>query len=81
MFLPANIGIPRSRRPSEAFVSEHGFLNGATIDGQVYTDDVFLAADNPSIIRQVITAVPNKGARNLALSDLWFKLAESLQLS
>ena len=63
-----NSGIPRSRRPTEAFVSEHGFLNGVTIDGQVY------------IIRQVITAVPNKGARNLALNDLWSKLAESLQL-
>ena len=35
---------------------------------QAYTGNVFLAADNPSIIQQVITAVPNKGASNPALS-------------
>ena len=51
-----------------AFVSAHGFLSGVTIDGQVYTGNAPLAADNPSIIRQVASAFPNKGARNPALT-------------
>jgi hypothetical protein len=39
-----------------AFVSAHGFLNEVTIDGQAYTGNIPLAAYNPSIIRQVVTA-------------------------
>ena len=53
---------------SVAFVSAHGFLSGVTIDGQVYTGNAPLAADNPSIIRQVASAFPNKGAKNPALT-------------
>jgi hypothetical protein len=51
-----------------AFVSAHGFLSVVTIDGQAYTGNVPLAADNSSIIRQVVTPYPNKGASNPALT-------------
>ena len=51
-----------------AFVSAHGFLNDVTINGQDYPGNVPLAADNPSIIRQVISPLPNKGASNPALT-------------
>jgi Auxiliary Activity family 9 (formerly GH61) len=51
-----------------AFVSAHGFLSTVTIDGQAYTGNVPLAVDNPSIIRQVVTPFPNKGASNPALT-------------
>jgi hypothetical protein len=51
-----------------AFVSAHGFLSRVTIDGQAYTGNAPLAVDNPSIIRQVVSAFPNKGASNPALT-------------
>jgi hypothetical protein len=51
-----------------AFVSAHGFLSAVTINGQAYSGNVPLAADNPSIIRQVVSPFPNKGASNPALT-------------
>ena len=51
-----------------AFVSAHGFLNAVNINGQLYTGNVPLAPDNPSIIRQVVSPNPNKGASNPALT-------------
>lgn len=51
-----------------AFVSAHGFLRTVTINNQAYTGNVPLAVDNPSIIRQVVTPFPNKGASNPALT-------------
>ena len=51
-----------------AFVSAHGFLSGVIINGHVYTGNAPLAKDNPSIIRQVASAFPNKGAQNPALT-------------
>ena len=51
-----------------ALVHAHGFLSAVTINGQTYTGNVPLAVDNPSIIRQVVTPFPNKGASNPALT-------------
>jgi hypothetical protein len=39
-----------------------------TIDGRAYTGNAPLAVDKPSIIRQVVSAFPNKGASNPALT-------------
>jgi len=51
-----------------ALVHAHGFLKTVTINGQAYNGNVPLAVDNPSIIRQVVTPFPNKGASNPALT-------------
>lgn len=50
------------------FVSAHGFLRTLTINGQAYTGNIPLGADNPSVIRQVVSPDPNKGASNPALT-------------
>ena len=51
-----------------AFVSAHGALNVVTINGQAFHGNVPLAEDKPSIIRQVVSPSPNKGANNPALT-------------
>jgi len=50
------------------FVSAHGFLRTLTINGQAYIGNIPLGADNPSVIRQVDSPSPNKGASNPALT-------------
>lgn len=51
-----------------ACVSAHGFLATVTINGKSYTGNVPSGTTNPSIIRQVSTPDPNKGASNPALT-------------
>lgn len=51
-----------------AYVSAHGILRTLTINGQAYTGNMPLAVDNPSVIRQVVTPFPIKGAMNTSLT-------------
>ena len=51
-----------------AFVSAHGFLSVVTINGQDFNGNAPTAANKPSIIRQVDSPSPNKGASNPALT-------------
>lgn len=51
-----------------AYVSAHGFLRTLTINGKAYTGNIPSGNTAPSIIRQVSTQDPNKGAQNPALT-------------
>lgn len=51
-----------------AFVSAHGFLHTVTINGKAYTGNAPQAKQVPSIIRQISSQNPNKGAMNPALT-------------
>jgi hypothetical protein len=51
-----------------AYVSAHGFLRTVTINGKAFTGNVPSGNTAPSVIRQVSTQNPNKGAQNPALT-------------
>jgi hypothetical protein len=51
-----------------AYASAHGFLRTVTINGQSYTGNQPASATKPSIIREISTQDPNKGASNPALT-------------
>jgi len=51
-----------------SYVSAHGFLRTVTINSQAYTGNIPAGANNPSVIQQVSTSFPNKGASNPALT-------------
>jgi hypothetical protein len=51
-----------------SYVSAHGFLRTLTINNQAYTGNIPAGTDSPSVIRQVSTTFPNKGASNPALT-------------
>ena len=51
-----------------AFVSAHGFIHTLTINGRAYNGNPPQAKQVPSILRQISTPFPNKGAMNPALT-------------
>ncbi|KAF8965495.1 glycosyl hydrolase family 61-domain-containing protein [Flammula alnicola] len=51
-----------------AYVSAHGFLRTVTINGKAFTGNIPAGSTSPSIIRQISTPDPNKGADNVALT-------------
>ncbi|PPQ90713.1 hypothetical protein CVT25_005021 [Psilocybe cyanescens] len=51
-----------------AYVSAHGFLNQITINGKAFTGNVPSGKTNPSVIRQITTQDPIKGATNVAVT-------------
>ena len=51
-----------------AYVSAHGFLRTLTINGKSYTGNIPSGNTGPSVIRQISTPFPNKGAQNPALN-------------
>jgi len=51
-----------------AYVSAHGFLSTVTINGKAFTGNIPSGKKSPSVIRQVSTQDPNKGAQNPALT-------------
>ncbi|KAH9475799.1 Cellulose-growth-specific protein [Psilocybe cubensis] len=51
-----------------AYVSAHGFLNQISINGKVFTGNVPSGKTNPSVIRQITTQDPIKGATNPAVT-------------
>lgn len=51
-----------------AYVSAHGFLSTVTINGKAFSGNIPSGKTAPSIIRQVSTQNPNKGAQNPALT-------------
>lgn len=51
-----------------ALVSAHGFVSNINIDGKSYKGNVPRGAKNPSIIRQINSIDPVKGAHNAAVN-------------
>ncbi|KAF9479217.1 hypothetical protein BDN70DRAFT_879088 [Pholiota conissans] len=51
-----------------AYASAHGFLRTVTIGSKQYTGNIPSGDTNPSIIRQISSPDPNKGASNPALT-------------
>jgi len=51
-----------------AYVSAHGFLSTVTINGKAFKGNVPSGNKGPSIIRQISSPNPNKGADNAALT-------------
>ena len=53
---------------TSAYVSAHGFLSTVTINGKAFQGNIPGGNKGPSIIRQVSSQNPNKGAENVALT-------------
>ncbi|KDR73179.1 hypothetical protein GALMADRAFT_100803 [Galerina marginata CBS 339.88] len=51
-----------------AYVSAHGFLSTVTINGKAFKGNIPSGSTSPSVIRQITSPDPNKGASNPALT-------------